>query len=102
MRQTFCAFCGKATSKQLEHVELTNDETYEGNLQIVSKKTTRYDWDVWKTVTNDADRVIIKKRTYLSLWDGESYEPLRYGNFCKLNCCKAFANGAYAAGFRVG
>ena len=102
MKQTFCACCGKGTGKQTERSELINDEQYDGNLQIISKQTTRFDSAVWKTVTNDADRVIIKSRTFLTLWDGESYEPLSYGNFCKLRCCEAFANGAYAAGFRVG
>jgi hypothetical protein len=103
MRQTFCVNCGSGTSKSLDYVELINDETYEGNLQIISKRTTNYDTSVWKSYDNEDDRVLITKRTRLTLWDGESYQPLKYqGRFCKLKCALSFADGAYEAGYRRG
>lgn len=93
MKQQSCANCGKGSAKDTHRETLYNNETYQGNLQVIRSKVHQY-----------GDGVLIGKRpvskvTQLTLWDGESYERFRYGHFCTLRCAEHFANDAVKAGY---
>ena len=100
MRET-CANCGKKAAKSTDRISLLNDEEYQGNLQIVRKKTQISESRHVRTNLHTGERTVVNKITDIWVWDGESYEPMRYGYFCTLRCAQFFANGAYAAGYRV-
>ena len=99
MRET-CANCGKKAAKDTDMITLLNDEEYQGNLQIVRKKVQMSEGYHVRTDLVTGEQTTVTKITDVWVWDGESYEPLRYGYFCTLRCAQSFANGAYAAGFR--
>ena len=94
MNQQFCANCGKGSAKDTHRESLYNDEVYTGNLQVIRTKVHQYGDNV-----RISDRPV-SKVTELTLWDGESYEPFRYGHFCTLRCAEHFANDAVKAGYR--
>tara|TARA_B100000085_G_C18439069_1_gene469973 strand:+ start:125 stop:424 length:300 start_codon:yes stop_codon:yes gene_type:complete len=96
MNQQFCANCGKGSAKDTHRESLENDETYQGNQQIIRSKVYQYGDSVYMGGRK------ISKVTELTLWDGESYERFRYGHFCTLRCAEHFANDAVKAGYRRG
>ena len=96
MNQQSCANCGKGSAKDTTNESLYNDEVYTGNLQVIRTKVHHYGDSV-----RISDRPV-SKVTVLTLWDGESYERFRYGEFCTLRCAEHFANDAVKAGYRRG
>tara|TARA_R100001440_G_scaffold70885_1_gene93608 strand:+ start:735 stop:1028 length:294 start_codon:yes stop_codon:yes gene_type:complete len=94
MNQQFCACCGKGSEKLTEHLDLYDDEIYQGNQQIIRSTSHHY---------GDGTRIggrAISTSRHLTLWDGETYRPLKYGSFCKLRCAQEFAEAAVRAGFK--
>ena len=86
MKQEFCVNCGAGAKKTTTTVEVPYKEPYQGNMIVV--------------LTRHSHPENPRPWTEYSVWDGETYEPLRYGHFCRLKCCREFANDCAAAGYR--
>ncbi|ANS02973.1 hypothetical protein [uncultured Mediterranean phage uvDeep-CGR0-AD1-C123] len=82
-KKKYCAWCGKATPKSIENIELPHGEPYTGNAQVISRKQIFY------RKTHDNLRIT-----------HNLFRDFKYGNFDKLRCAEAFANAAYRIGIR--
>lgn len=85
MKQQFCVCCGNGSDKLTRRVDRPRNQPYDGN-QIV----LRTDHFVQGSYEG----------TDYTVWDGETYRPLKYGSFCKLRCAHEFAEAAVRAGFK--
>ena len=86
MNQTFCVNCGQGSKKVTEVQTVPYKEPYQGNQNVVLVRHSHPSHP--------------RPYTDYTVWDGETYQRLRYGHFCKLECCRQFANLCAEAGYR--
>ena len=87
MQQQFCAYCGKGSDKATDVIEYPRKLPYTGNQIVVLTRHSHPEHPF--------------PYTEYTVWDGETYDPNKYGHFCTRRCAYNFANSAVIAGYRV-
>ena len=77
-----CRWCNKSIKRLTEQVPIDQPT----NHIVVSKDRNIKAYDEWGDLIRD------QKPMFKRVWDGQTYNTLRYGNFCMVKCAVEFAN----------